>query len=281
VSWLIEGLEALGVAATPSKIERLQTKGLAPRPLHHRSRTLSGEDLWPDGALQHYAAVVPLLRQRHDATEMAAVTMVGWGYPIDIDTLRKAYAKIYFHPQDQVLIDRTVERYRNHGFPMLRVSLDHLRSHGLVQRGQAPDELAENLLEGLVAAATGRATKEQFRMMLAAAYPNFGAAPERVIDAMAQVMTMLQMETSTDKLYETVLHSTTEELLEIQGPVAADISAAFEHLGFTSEDCSNCSETVGLMIGAALPYFRRLMGLDLSRITQMLLQEYPELMTKT
>lgn len=258
--WLIATLEFTG---HPSKIERLQHAGLAPRPVFHRHESLNGAELWPEGAVEHYRAVLPLIRQRHDAQELAALTMLGWGYPIEIGCLRRSYAKAYGVGRDLgVRAEALLDFYNNRGSPLFKTAMAHIRSHGLSEPGESAEELAYRMIAGALHFGKGNATPQQLRLLLAANAPGYGTAPEDLINWILEFYGVLQRETSLTKLLETVNQTTTEELLKVQPEVLKDMETSFAGFGGLEVACRGCDETKGLMVAASLPFYVRLGQLD-------------------
>src|SRR5579862_946625 len=260
--WLIAGLAERGIHAHPSKIERIQRVGLGPRPNYHRHPSLSGSEMWPVGALEHYLAVVPLVRQRHSATEIAALTMMCWGFPVDIDLLRRSYARAAgigdFEQQSEDLL----AHYENRGMPVFRKMLAHIRSHGL-GTGRPADQLAYEVIQATLNQAMGTATSEQVRLLLAAALPKFGQAPQAVIEWVIQLFRRIQSQLSLPALLETVKNSSTEELLSVRKETEDDLVLSLKNFGSTFQEfCRECEETRGLIVGFGLPLHVALHSID-------------------
>jgi hypothetical protein len=279
ISWLIEELAEKGIQANPPKIERLQSVGLAPRPVHHRSDTLSGEGLWPPGILDHYCAVVPLVRQRHAATEIAAITMVGWGFPVDIGLLRRSYARAYSLGDHDQRADDLLTHYQNRGVPMFRNAMAHVRTHGLAQEMTAED-LASDLIDASLSFGEGSAGNEQIQMMLAVALPKYSEAPDAVINWVVQMFGRLQTEFSLQKLLDTVNESSTEDLLRCQPMAATELDTNIAHLGAFEVGCRECEERRGYMVGLSIPMHLRIEALPWDLMVEELAADAPNKLIK-
>lgn len=249
------------VKVHPSKIERLQHAGLAPRALHHRHPTLTGPDLWPEGALAQYVAAVPLIRRRHSARELAALTLLGWGYSVEIDFLRHSYARAYALDDDtDDRIDALLDHYKNRGMPVLRTAMSHVRTHGLANGSESAEELAEDLIASVLGLASGNAGSDQLRMLLIANLPISSEAPEAFVDWALNLFTIVQRDIALPRLLETVNKSSTEDLLQVQPEVSVGMEQDLENLGGIDAACSGCRETLGLMVALAIPIQLRLEG---------------------
>jgi hypothetical protein len=267
VVWLIESLTEQDVLVRPSKIERLQQVGLAPRPLTHRSDDLAGAELWPDGVLGHYAAVVPLVRQRHSATELAALTMIGWGYPVDIELLRRSYARAFntlFEPEE--LRDAMLTHYQNKGMPLVKAGIAHLRSHGDYPKDTTAEELGYDFLDSLTGLSSGKATKEQLRVLLLSVFPKSADAPEQVVEFVLTCYDRVQADMSLTAMLSTALTADLSDFMEAQPIVAKDVKADLERFGGVDFACTLCNETLGLLTGTALPCQIRMSQLDLESL---------------
>jgi hypothetical protein len=241
----------------------------------HRSDSVSGPQLWPEGAVDHYVAVAPLIRQRHDATELAAVTMMGWGFPVDVSLLHKSYGKIYVAPKDQeALSDAMLARYRNRGMPLVKTAISHMRSHGFANDGSNAEDLGDRLFEGLTSFSLGMASLEQIRDLLGAVLPKFSEAPKAVIDFVIRMYEILQSELSLPRLLNVASKASVDELLAVLPQAKVDVEDDFNRFGGFAEACGFCEETKGLLIGVALPYHLLMQQLDFdSLLTRSLLED--------
>jgi hypothetical protein len=274
-TWLIAELDRHHVRATPWKIERLQHSGLAPRPITKRGDGLSGADLWPPGAVEHYAAVIPLIRQRHAATEIAALTMIGWGYPIDIALLRQAYAKAFTLGDVDSCVDRMGDYYKKRGHQIFTRALAHLRSHQDIPSAWDATDLTDELISALVGSAFGSATQDQIRTVLAAGLPNFRDTPEEVIDWVIEVFADLQREFSVPQLLEAVNASTTEDILGVQPLAASELEEHVESFGGFEGFCDDCNEYRGYLMGLAIPMELRKKQLNWESLVDDLMGRLP------
>jgi hypothetical protein len=261
IEWLIGALSEQGVTATPSKIERIQRAALGPRPLAHRSDRLSGSELWPQGTVDHYAALIPLIRQRHAATEIAAITMIGWGFPIDMGLLRKSYGRAYSLGDLEDRADDLLDHYQNRGMSLFKSAMAHVRTHGMAN-GRDASDLADDLIRAALSYSCGMARTEQIRLMLAAALPKYSQAPEAVVNWVLQLFDRLQSEFALPKLLETVNEASTEDLLRFQPTAATELDMNIKHLGGFEPGCTDCNERRGFMIGTSIPVHVRLAVLD-------------------
>ena len=260
-------MESAGQTINVAKIERLQTAGLAPRPLFHRSEELAGAELWPEGSLEHYLTVAPLIRQRHDATELAAVTMIGFGFPIDVDLLHESYAKVLPTIRDPVgWSDAMLDHYQNRGMPIVKTAIAHLRSHGIQSEDATAENLAGTFFDGLFAFSRGAASREQIRSLLAAVLPKYGQAPTEVIDLIIILYERLQKEISLPKLLETANGATVEELLSVQPLATIEVEDDLNRFGSVELSCQMCGEWRGLIVGASLPFYLRIQQMDLDEL---------------
>jgi hypothetical protein len=271
VFWLIEVLAERGVKVDPSKIERLQHDGLAPRPLYHRHPRLHGADLWSQGAVGHYEAVAPLVRQRHNSKELAALTMLGWGYPIDIGLLRRAYAKTYaLDDRIDRRVELLVDHYENKGMPVLKSAIAHVRSHGVVAPEDTARDVAHDLIESTLTFASGQAGSDQIRRVLGASLPKYGQAPEQLLEWVITLFGVLQREIALPMLLKTVNESSTEDLLRHQPEAQTEIERNLEYLGGFDAGCQSCAETRGILTAAAIPISVRLERVDFDSMIESL-----------
>jgi hypothetical protein len=267
---MAEELARRGVAAKPTKIERIQALQLGPKPLWHRSATLSGEELWPEGAVEHYAAVVPLVRQRHGATQIAAITMLGWGYYVDIGLLRRAYRWAFRIGDAEERADGILDYYLNRGLPIFKTMMAHVRSHG-VGNGLPAELLADKMIRAALNQALGVASSDDLRLTLAAAAPKFAAAPQAAVDWFLQLFGRIQAQLSLPALLAAIDEVSTEDLLSVRESATRELELSFGHLGgFFEKFCRECDETLGWITGLVLP-----MHLQLKRIDfDLLLEEF-------
>jgi hypothetical protein len=253
--WLIAELEALGVPATTTKIERLEPTGLVPRcPLAPRDDT-DPSTLWPSGAVEHYAAAVPLIRQRHDCVDLAALTMLGWGYPVEKPTLERAYAKALFPPDgNEALADRITERYGNNPVPFLGYLVRHLRQHPGHTR-ETSDELAFEIVQSLADLLSGQVfSEDRIAALLTARFgPAYaGLAPE-LSGALAACFTRVATQFSALNLLNTVRKSSVEDLLTFQPAAAEQVDADLAVFGSSVDTCTKCAEGRAIWIALMIP----------------------------
>jgi len=213
--------------------------------------------------LEHYLALVPLVRQRHHATELAAVTMLGFGYPIGEALLPRSYAEVLPTIKDPLgWSDAMSEHYRNRGMPLAKTAIAHLRSHGIYPKDATADQLAWDFFTGLSAFSGGNASRGQIRIFLASVLPRYSEAPEDLAEFVIDLYARLQNELALPRLLETASHASVEELLSVQPSAAEEVDESLNRFGLDLS-CDSCEEWRGLIVGASLPYYLRIQQIDL------------------
>jgi hypothetical protein len=250
--WLIGELAQRGLQANASKIERLYQAGLAPRPRRPKKGVAPAE-LWPPGAVDHHAAAVPLLRQRHDCVEAAALTLVGWGYPVDRAPLERAYAQALIPDDPDADADHAVERRRKHPVPFLGQFARHLRStaHPAVEM----DELAYMAATASTSFLSGQPhSREHLAQLLTARFghPISVLAPQ-VADFAFAFMARLASQFDGPALLETVRRHSVEDLLAAQPQAAKLVDEDLASLGNPVDDCPRCAEFRATLIALHMP----------------------------
>jgi hypothetical protein len=255
VAWLIAELARRDIATKPWTIERVRQSGLCPQPLHHRSKTLDGAELWPSGAVEHYAAALPLLKQRHKALEVAAITMAGWGYPVAISLLRQSYALAFGVTNSEARVSGLVDYYKKTGIPVFTTGLRHIRERHQ-DSGLNADELAAVLIGSSLSFMQGVASPAQVRKVMAAgAPPGYDKVSETAIAWLTDVFVLLQQQCTPELVLASIEQASTEDFVRLQPVVEEYVTKDFGRFGGFDEYCKQCSETRGFMIGLAIPWY--------------------------
>jgi hypothetical protein len=259
--WLIAALANRGLRATPSKVERLYRAGLAPEP-HRPWKDAAPADLWPRGAVDHYAAAVPLLRQRHHCIELAALTLLGWGYPIAKEPLARGYTEMLTPDNPEDAIDRVVERRRKHPVPFLGQFARHLRSAGHTPADT--EDLVVMTAGASLAFLTGAArSREQLALLLIARFgPQFAALAPEVADFALNFMSSLAPEFSGPALLASIRRHTVDDLLAAQPTAAKLVDDDLSDLNGWTDDCPMCAEGRAILIALNIPALLRAEELD-------------------
>jgi len=235
--------------------------------LFHRSDEFSGPELWPEGTLKHYLTVAPLIRQRHDATELAAITMIGLGFPIEVALLHRSYAKVLPTIQDPLgWSDAMLEHYWNRGMPLAKTAIAHLRSHGIYSKEATAANVAGELFDGMFSFSRGAASREQIGLLLAGVLPKYAQAPKEVTDFVIDLYGRLQREVALPRLLETANEASLEELLSVQPLASQEVDESLSRFGLFDLSCDSCHEWRGLIVGATLPYYLRIQQIDLEEL---------------
>lgn len=253
VQWLIAELAQRGMPVSPYKIERLQHAGLAPKP-KRSSKGVEPADLWKQGAVDHYVALIPLHRQRHDSTELAAITMLGAGYPVEVELMRRSYRKAFSLPLDSsTLSDVLVDMYENKGNPMFSTMLRRLRMSAFHDETITSGAQSFQTVKGLIDFFLGDLRIEQLVTLLGTLLPEKISISSESIAWLYEVFLIFSKELSLSALLETTNTTSVEELLAVQPVAHSEMSPLFTLFGFTNYRPESQPEIMDLVTGLVLP----------------------------